>query len=335
MYNQYTEFSHMSAAKVDIYMPTYKPVESHLHEAIGSVLAQNERDWMLHINDQKTDVDTESMVRSYLDDPRIVFRTNARHPGIGANWNDCLRHGDAPVVQYMFQDDTWKPNYLATGLRILSRHEDVGMVSLGHKYEFEGDVPTENVYEELKSFLQWNVQEGHHDGREFLFWWLEHGLHPNVIGEPMFVMLRRSIMEQTGKFRQDMRQNLDSEYWARVLLHTNWYYKAGNYGTFRVHGASASMQNHLAGRGIFDRYRMMHTVVTLLPPDKRKEGKRLLKRHFTGMMEKFINRYGRKNVHIRASMTPEQFIAKHPWLIAKAVWGYIKSKSRRHKPLSK
>ena len=233
-----------SMAVVNILMPTYKPQQKHLHAAIDSVLAQTYDNWSLVICDEPTDTNTESLLYDYLSDSRITYHRNERRLGIGGNWNRCLKKGDAPYVQYMFQDDVWNSRCLQSAINIMEDHNDVGMVSLGHEYVFEGNIPTRNSYQELKDFLAYNVSEGKKEGLEFLLWWMEHGLHPNVIGEPMFVMLRRSVMDTVGLFREDMHQNLYSEYWARMLIHTNWYYLPGNFGTFRVHGAAASMQNY-------------------------------------------------------------------------------------------
>lgn len=328
---QYTVIVHMTSAKVDIWMPTYKPKRDHLRAAIASVFDQTERDWHLHINDQKTDTDTRSMIEDYLADERVTYRINTDHPGIGANWNDAMRHGSAAVGQFMFQDDVWRSTYLAAGLGVLAEHPDVGMVSLGHEYVFEGDVPTMNAYSEVTRTLENDVAEGRHNGMEFLLWWLERGLHPNVIGEPMFVMLRRETIERTGGFVEGMNQNLDSEYWVRALAKTNWYYLSGTYGSFRVHPSSASMTNYASGRGIFDRFFMMNAAKAALPPEHRKRADRIVKKHLATMMAKFVERYGSRPLRLRGDETPETILLRHFPQVATAVMRFA---LRRRKPRS-
>lgn len=277
--------------------------------------------------DQVSDVDTESIVKGYLHDERISLQRNETNPGIGANWNYSLQFGDAPYVQYMFQDDIWYQNYLAEALRAMEDNPDVGMLSMGHNYIFEGDMPHQNSYQELTDFLAMNVADGKHEGIPFLMQWLEWGMHPNVIGEPMFVMLRRNVMDTVGKFREDMHQNLDSEYWARVLTQTNWYYRTGSYGEFRVHAAAASAQNAQAGRGMMDRARIFHAVIPLLEGNDKKRAKQIKRRQLGKMLEKFVQRYADKHIPFTERDTLESYAAKHPLLIAKGMWNYAK----RHK----
>jgi hypothetical protein len=96
---------------------------------------------------------------------------------------------------------------------------------------------------------------------------MEKGLRPNFIGEPSFVMLRRSLMESVGKFREDMPQGLDTEYWLRCLLRADWYFERTSLGMFRVHGQAASARNDREGLGLYDRLGFYDTLLHLLPAD--------------------------------------------------------------------
>jgi len=315
--------------KVDIYLPTYKPRAEQLRPALESILNQTEQNWRLWINNQVSDVSIEPIVNDYLHDERITLHHNRDHPGIGANWNDCFQYGSTPVIQYMFDDDLWAPHYLETGLRTFDDNPDVGMVSLGHDYLFEGSLPTESSYHELKSFLEANARSGKHDGLEILLWWFDHGLHPNIIGEPMFVMLRRDTVNAVGRFREDMSQNLDSEYWARVLTKTNWFYQPGVYGQFRVHGESASMENYRAGRGLFDRLRMMHSILPLLPPEHRPAARKSLRKHTGQMAEKFLQRYApAEQAHYRDGESIPRFVIRNWKSTLKAGGNYLKKRQQ-------
>jgi putative flippase GtrA len=50
-----------------------------------------------------------------------------------------------------------------------------------------------------------------------------------------------------------MKQGLDTDAWARLLLITQGYWIAEELGTFRVHAQGASAGNEKHGRGMFDR----------------------------------------------------------------------------------
>ena len=300
-------------------MPTYRPNEEYLRAAIDSVFAQTETDWQLFVSDEPTDVNTEEMIPK---NEKINFKRHMYPLGIGKNWNTCLQFGDSPYVQFLFQDDTWDSRYLERAIEILDNNPDIGFVSLGHEYKYEGKIPTKNTYKELQDYLTYNVSEGRHSGNEFLLKWMENGLHPNVIGEPSFVMMRREVMQQVGEFRTDMSQNLDSEYWTRMLAKTNWFYLPGNFGTFRVHADSASMRNFESGAGIFDRFRMLKSATALLPENRRRQAKEIQKKHTRKMVEKFVKRYGNEHIHLNEQQSISKFVLRHPLLMLRCLQNF-------------
>jgi hypothetical protein len=140
--------------------------------------------------------------------------------GIGGNWNACLQLADASAIQYLFQDDVWAPHALALGLEALNHFPSAGIVSLGHAYRFEGADPTAGPYAEIER-EQAKLTSGLQQGSAFLRQWVEMGLRPNVIGEPSFVMVRRSVLENVGLFAEDMPQFLDADMWT---LQARWIF---------------------------------------------------------------------------------------------------------------
>ena len=269
-YGQLTvDYRQLSLAKsllslVDVYLPTYQPNNKYLQEALASLFAQSEQRWQLWIHDEPTDVDTKSLLGDVLNDPRVRFARNTERLGIGGNWNACLQHGSAPYIQYLFQDDIWEPTFLENGIKVLEAHPDVGFVSLDHLYVFEKAIGAKNSYEDVLSILRSEIQPGKHHGSEMLLWWTKRCLHPNVIREPSFVLLRRSAVEQTGKFDENMKQILDVEYWVRMLENTNWYYLQGNFGSFRVHSEGTSSKNHKNLRNIVDYFILLIRALRIL-----------------------------------------------------------------------
>jgi len=307
---------------IDILLPTYRPNASYLREALDSLLAQTEQRWQLWIRDEPTDVDTKSMIEPYLRDDRVHFEQNEHKLGIGGNWNACLRHGNAPYIQFLFQDDVWNPMYLESAISILENNADVGFVSMEHQYVFEGSDVHKQLFEHVQK-TRAEIQAGTHEGSTFLLDWIDRGLHPNIIGEPSFVTLRRSTVETVGEFREDMAQNLDSEYWMRMLASTNWHFATGEFGTFRVHADAASVRQFVAGEGIFDRLRMLHRAIALVQPKQKVRAKTALKRHRGAMVEKFINRYGgcAKSMHEHEPIFV--YLLRQPWATMKSVYRFL------------
>ncbi|MSR86785.1 glycosyltransferase [Candidatus Peribacteria bacterium] len=278
---------------VSVCLPTYEPDPAYLKAAIESVLAQTFTDWELIIHDDASKKDVIEVVRPFLSDPRIRFHRSDVRLRIGGNWNACAWMGSAPFVAYMFQDDLWHPDYLQRSLEVLQREQDVGFTAADHTYLIEGSTAASStgIYGEVDALRKSQMTEGRIHREAFLTAWIERGLRPNLIGEPSFVVLRRSLMEEVGPFLEDMKQGLDAEYWVRCLLRTDGWWLAGSLGEFRVHAAAATAKNEESGAGKADRLRIFRSLAKALPPGPMKTlAKRKLRWEFLGMMAKFFVR---------------------------------------------
>ncbi len=310
----------MTEPIVNIFTPTYHPKKEHLTEAIESLLAQTEQNWTLFIHDDASQMDVKMIVKPYLGDPRIKFYKSIVNRGIGGNWNATKKNATAPYIQYLFQDDTWHPEYLERGIKILEHNPSVGFVSLNHTYDAEGEVKTAPAYEKLRHFKEKEISPGLHNGRKFLRWWMERGLHPNVVGEPPFVMFRREVMDKVGPFSEDMPQGLDVDYWIRMLAVSDWYFEPEISGSFRVHPSAASAKNFEEGLGIFDRFRCLELLTKILKGKDKHLAKKALKTQFELMAVKFFEKQKKQEgVKTKGAGKLKGFCAKHPLLVSKAL----------------
>lgn len=310
--------------KVTILMPTYNPRQEHLREAIQSVLDQTEQNWTLYIHDDASKKDVRAIVEQYLTDDRINFERGDENQGIGSNWNSCLRYIDAPYVQYLFQDDTWSPEYLRKAIAALEP-DNIGFVTVGHEYIFEGNIPQQEHYEQLIKKKE-NLKAGAHNGKEFLLQWMERGLRPNFIGEPSFVMLKHDLMQKIGPFDEDMRQGLDIEYWTRCLLQSDFFYLDESLGAFRVHASGATAANEESGSGIFDRFLCFERLVRSLRGEEKRAAKKIFTRTFDDMVRRYVERRrSGKKVAGKGSGALKRFCLKHPLLLLRSLWRAKKS----------
>ncbi len=325
----------MEKPLVSILIPTYEPDPVHLREALESVAHQTETHWKCLIHDDASQSDVPGVVRPYLSDQRFRFIRSSKRLGIGGNWNACLEHAsDAPFVQYLFQDDTWHYPYLRHALDVFTKHPHVGFVAVDHEYRYEGNVPTIDLYEELRRYRREHIAPGVHRGSDFLQWWTSHELHPNVIGEPSFVMLRREVVQEIGPFREDMPQFLDVEYWLRCLSVADWYFLTEELGSFRVHPKGASAMNHESGVGIYDRLRCFEMLIRSLPPAAESRGLPLRdeaiaarNRALQAMVGKFFARL-KEGKSVGAASRGRGFLGsfalRHPLLVGGAVLRNLK-----------
>jgi hypothetical protein len=108
------------------------------------------------------------------------------------------------------------------------------------------------------------VTPGAHENAAFLKTWLAMGLHPNIIGEPSFVMLRRSTIDRVGEFDRIQKQSLDMDYWIRCLLLPGKFSKLGDdLGAFRVHAGGTSARNAGQNQGFIDRLRIFDKLLNI------------------------------------------------------------------------
>ncbi len=96
---------------VSIIMPTYNRAEL-IQEAMSSVLTQSWRNWELHVCDDGSEDDTESVVTA-VGDSRIKFHKLV-HGGAAAARNQGLARASGRFIAYLDTDNIWHPDYLLT-----------------------------------------------------------------------------------------------------------------------------------------------------------------------------------------------------------------------------
>ncbi len=281
----------MPAPKVAILLPTYEPDPQLLRKAIDGVLAQTVDDWTLLIHDDGSKEDVHSIVESYLRDPRVTFVRSERRRGIGGNWNAAFAALPAlPVaVAYLFQDDAWQPHYLSLACIAMERHPSAGLIALAHHYEMEPLHPLAHQYQAIERERYHVFAQEYAEGKGFLLRWLKQGLHPNLIGEPSFVVIRASILAACP-WDTHMVQCLDVQGWVRMLQQTDIAFVADNAGTFLVHGGGASAAHQRAGRGMFDRLRILVRLTRSEDPAIRRSAWSCMLRELPKMTAKFFTR---------------------------------------------
>lgn len=312
---------------IDICVPVWNCNPAYFTQAIDSALAQTETRWRMYIHDDASTNDMEAMVRPYLTDPRISWHPNKTKLGIGGNWNATMKLGNSPYIQFLFPDDVWHPDFLAKGLKAMEEHPSVGIVSLEHDYFSDEPNPSLSLYEYPATFRKENLKAGVHDGKETFRWWVKRGIHPNIVGEPDFVMLRRSVVEKAGWYLEDMRQNLDEEYALRCLLMSDWYYIPDICGKFRVHAASMSEINQREGHGVFDRFRCFEELLKHVSDADRNLVIQSRNDALTDMAGKFLKKIRKGGTMIANGGTGagsfKKFAIRHPLLVAGALWRAI------------
>lgn len=114
---------------VSIAIPTYK--SAFLGEAIESVLNQTYKNIELHIVNDCSPEDVDSIVQKYKADPRLYYHKNEKNIGSEdpvANWNKCLFYAKGEFFSLLCDDDVYAPSFIEE------------MINLAYKY------PNTNVF---------------------------------------------------------------------------------------------------------------------------------------------------------------------------------------------
>ena len=102
-------------------IPYYRG-RDHLRQAIRSVLAQDEPEWLLSVRDDGERDEARAVITELglSDDPRVECLANPSNLGMVANWNACLDAARTPLVTLLHADDALEPAYART-MRALAR----------------------------------------------------------------------------------------------------------------------------------------------------------------------------------------------------------------------
>lgn len=325
------QYDRKVSLQVDVLIPTYNPGAEHLRVALDALCAQTYANWQACIHDESDVVNVEEIVRPYLTDPRFRFMKSGKRLGIGGNWNACLTHTKNPVVAYLFHDDEWVPEYLERAVAVLEQHPNVGLVAMDHQYRIEGDFDAAIGYTTLERWKRRILKPGVMNGKEFLLRWVSNGVWPNLVGEPSFCVLRRSIMDKVGLWNEEMPQSLDAEYWVRMLPHCDWYYLPDLCGYFRVHDEGTTARNRKAGKGLFDRFRILENIAAHATSDtERTVAIQVQVRQFQLMFARFAEKYLKGDrVSSSGSGIVKKFALRHPIIVLRALLRAFLSKGEK------
>ena len=313
-----------STPLVSVLIPTYNPSKEFLTAALQSLQKQTLQGIEVIVNDDCSTTDVAAIIAPFQTALNIAFAKNGTRLGIGGNWNATLARAQGTYVAFLFQDDTWSPDYLSAAVKTLEANPTTGFVSMEHVYGVEGMTEVAPLYEAVREYRTKHVNGGFHHGPALLKWWLERELTPNIVGEPSFVVIRREATERMGEFLKDMPQFLDVEYWTRLLLGYDWYFLRGNYGSFRVHAKAASAENQASGQGLFDRLRCLELLIEELSGEDRETALKARSSALRKMIGKFFRRVGSgKKVSAQGSGELRRFCLRHPFIVFNAFVEYL------------
>ncbi len=259
---------------VSICIPTYNGAK-YLKECLDSVISQTFADFEVLIVDDQSSDETLKIAQEYAKrDSRLRVIVNEHNLGLVGNWNRCVELAQGEWIKFVFQDDLIEPKCLE---RMLAASKpEIPIIFCRRKYIFESgtseeakrfrlsmeclpdqlfagltEIPASDVCQAILKQIKL--------GQEQLV-----NFNINFVGEPVAILLHRSVFSQFGFFNTYMINSCDLEFCLRLAIHTGIIYVPENLAIFRVHGESATArkeQNYKYRGNVLDHLIMMHDFV--------------------------------------------------------------------------
>jgi len=210
-----------------VMIPTYRPEENYLKQALDSVLIQDqgsERMQIEVVDDCSPDVDVETMVKS-LAGERVKFSRTLKNLGLAGCWNTCVERAYGKWIHLLHQDDFVLYGFYCK----LALAESMGGASVGaafcrHSYTCEDSVCLEfsAIHKRSAGILEnWKPQ-----------------IAEQVHIQTPSIVVRRSVYERIGGYRSDLSYMLDWEMWQRISMNWSFWFEPNVLAAYRIHEAS-------------------------------------------------------------------------------------------------
>lgn len=185
-------------ALVDIIIPSYNR-KTFLKKAIISVQNQTFKNWNLWVVDDGSTDETSDMVHLFFaSDPRIKVISLKSNQGVSQARNKGIEQGAGEWVAFLDSDDEWKKEKLKEQIKYSEKNPDFPLIHCNE------------IWIKNKKILHQKKHHKKQGGRIFT-----SSVQLCCIS-PSAVVLRRSLLNEVGWFREDFPVCEDYEMWLRI-----------------------------------------------------------------------------------------------------------------------
>jgi glycosyltransferase involved in cell wall biosynthesis len=245
----YTSHRDNQPPLVSVIIPAYN-AEEFIAQAIQSVVAQTYRSHEIIVVDDGSTDKTRDILKEFDGQIRCVYQEN-RGPSAARNAGINLAQGR--YICFLDADDLWTPDKLEVQFAFMEANPDIAFVFSDHEeFNEEGVVLSSFLGEKHKTFSSFPIVAG----------CLENAFGKlvleNCISTPT-VMVRKTCLEKTGLFDEEIWSVEDRDLWLRIAAHCNVACLPNIFCKRRVHQSNISKQSELT----------LHGRITILERNRR------------------------------------------------------------------
>jgi len=264
---------------ISVVMPVYNG-ERYLEAAIASVLAQTERSFELVIADDASTDSSPAIIQGFAADPRVRVLKAERNRGLFPTLNAAIRASRSELIHIWTQDDVMYPYCLEREVAFHAAHPGLAM-----SYSLPDIIDENGVI----------TRHGEDDGSPTVY-------RPEQATEVMvyygsisanisLAVVRRSVLDQVGLFREDMKVSGDFEMWARITARFPIGCIRAPIMQLRVHSDQFSRHPTSGLRFTRENREIMQALLDRLPDEAQRRARSYARRFFHVQEAHAIVRY--------------------------------------------
>lgn len=191
---------------VSVVIPVYNNEDTIL-DALESVRRQEAIDHVVQIlviDDGSKDESYEIITRYADEHPELPIEViRQENKGASAARNEGLKRVKGNWIAFLDADDEWRNNRLSRQIEVIRSHPEIDFLGAGYD-----DRPLRILGKTITELYKANVRD----------------LTIKYFPCTPSILMRRSIYDEIGGFKEDWRYAEDGEYYTRICLKYNYYY---------------------------------------------------------------------------------------------------------------
>ena len=243
----------MSAARVSVAVPLYRPSARYLAEMVESIAAQTVEASEVVFRDD-SDPARRALVERLCTAVPFRYLHNPCRLGMVANWNAVVEATTGTHVLMLHQDDALQPRALEVMGAAFAEHPGLAICGVGEIRVDERSRPR-SVRTRPNHRSRVFVTPGTHllDYSELAYLMLRNG---NVFGTPSALMFSRDHFDEVGGFDATLHQSVDIDFVLRMARAGQALYITEPLVRYRYHEHQATQDNIAQGLNLGDRARL-------------------------------------------------------------------------------